>query len=73
MPTSTKRTANQQQSQPEDEEYDEYVYHSYYPKSVPGGGYEYVPEPQQNKEYEQSTVQYYEEPVSNNNPSMQRT
>jgi hypothetical protein len=76
MPTSPKRTVNQQQQQQpaqQDDEYDEYVYHSYYPKSAPGGGYEYVQEPQESREYQPSSEQYYNEPVSNNTAPIQRT
>jgi hypothetical protein len=76
MPTSSKRNANQQQqkqSAPQGDDYDEYVYYPYYPKSVPGGGYEYVQEPQDSKEHKQPTEQYYDEPESNNSAPVQRT
>lgn len=35
------------------DEFDEYVYYPYYEKSVPGGGYEYVPELEEVVEYEE--------------------
>ena len=78
MPTSPKRATSQhrqqqQQSIPEDEEYDEYLSYQYYPKAVPGGGYEYVQEPQRTQEYDQSSEQYYDERPSNNSASIQRT
>ena len=69
MPTSSKRTTNQyrQPSAPQDDAYDEYVSQTYYPKSVNGGGYEYV------QDRQQSADQYYDEPAPNNSASMQRT
>jgi hypothetical protein len=76
MPTSSKRIASQRQQQSvrQDDGYDEYVYYPYHPKSVPGGGgYEYVQDPQQSQERQQSTQEYYDEPAPNNSASMQRT
>jgi hypothetical protein len=77
MPTSSKRAASQQRQQqrsiPEDEEYDEYLSYQYYPKPVPGGGYEYVQDSQRPQEYEQPSEQYYDERPSNNSAQMQRT
>lgn len=79
MPTTSKRTANQhaqqqQQPAPQDDEYDEYVYYPYYPKSVPGGGYEYIPDAQEPREYEPPLEQqYYDEPAPHNPAPMQRT
>jgi hypothetical protein len=70
MPTSSKRTANQQRqpSAPQDDAYDEYVSYSYHPKPAGGGGsYEYV------QDRQQSADQYYDEPVPNNSAPMQRT
>ncbi|UJR10408.1 hypothetical protein I4U23_014612 [Adineta vaga] len=45
------------------DEYDEYVYYPYYEKSVPGGGYEYVPELEEVVEYEEEPVEYVVERV----------
>jgi hypothetical protein len=82
MPASSKRTASQQQQQrqqqqsiPEEDEYDEYVYYPYVPKSVPGGGYEYVKEPQESKAYEQQPAEdYYDQLAQNNSAApIQRT
>ncbi|CAF3314916.1 unnamed protein product [Rotaria socialis] len=75
MATSSKRVANQQQQQsvPEDDDYDEYIYYPYYPKSRPDGGYEYVQEPNKSDGHEKSTQHYYDENVPNNSTHNQRT
>ncbi|CAF3654649.1 unnamed protein product [Rotaria sordida] len=62
MTTSSKRAASHKEQQlvqeNENEDYDEYVYYPYYPKSLPDGGYEYVQDPQKSEEYEQSSEHY---------------
>lgn len=73
MTTPSKRASNQQQSSLQDEEYDEYIYYPYYPKSRPDGTYEYVQEPQNSHEYERPRREYYDEYAPNNSAPVQRT
>ncbi|CAF0848068.1 unnamed protein product [Adineta ricciae] len=56
------------------DEFDEYVYYPYYEKSVPGGGYEYVPELEEVVEYEEEPVEYViERAPQPSSPPPQRT
>jgi hypothetical protein len=76
MSASSQQVASRQpnrQSESADGEYDEYVYYPYYPKSVPGGGYEYVPELQDVEEYEEGPVEYVIERPPKTTTVVQRT
>lgn len=75
MTTTSKRAGSQhrQQSAPQDDDYDEYVYYQYHPKSRPEGGYEYVQEPHGSERNDQQhPVQYHDERTSNNNAPIPR-
>ena len=51
-----------------DDEYDEYVYYPYYAKSVPGGGYQYILESQNNEQHQQPIERDYDDRTSNYPP-----
>lgn len=79
MPISSKRTGSQQtnyryksqqQSIPQDNEYDDYVYYPYYSKMTPNNGYEYVQEPRQ---YEEQPTQYYDTRTKNKSAPVRQT
>jgi hypothetical protein len=78
MPISSKRSGSQQtisryqqqQSVPQDNGYDDYVYYPYYSKATPNGDYEYR---QESRQYEQQPRQYYETHATNNSAPVRRT
>jgi hypothetical protein len=77
MPISSKRsgsqqtiTRHQQQSVPQNNGYDDYVYYPYYTKTTPTHGYEYR---QESRQYEQQPRQYYETRTTNSSNSAYRT
>ncbi|CAF2392355.1 unnamed protein product [Rotaria sp. Silwood2] len=80
MPISPKRTRSQQtayhhqqqqhqESVPQDNEYDNYVYYPYYSKTMPNNGYEYVQEPDQ---YEDQRAQSNQTYTKNKSASVRR-
>jgi hypothetical protein len=80
MPISSKRsgsqqiiTRKQQQSVPQDNGYDDYVYYPYYSQSqtTPNDGYEYRQESDQYEE--QQPKQYYQTRVTNKSAPVHRT
>jgi len=77
MPISSKRSGSQQtisrhqqQSVPQDNGYDEYVYYPYYSKTTPNGSYEYR---QESRQYEEKPRQYYETSTINSSAPVRRT
>ena len=73
MSISTKRIGSQKTNyhqQPQNNEYDDYVYYPYYSKPESNGGYEYA---QESAQYEKEPAQYKTKRSANNSALDQRT
>jgi hypothetical protein len=79
MPIVSKRTGSQstisrqQQSIPQDNQYDEYVYYPYYSKSTPNHDYGYRQESRQYEQQQQQPEQSYQTRTTTNSGPVHQT